>query len=499
MAETGRYHFGPLERRGLIAGWRGGQIAAVASGLVVAVGVLRAHSDVLGFAGGFATVLAGLGVACWPVRGRTPEEWFPLAARWSALTLASGRVRTSGVPQRGHLTAGEWVRFGQGQLDGCSLVEPPPGTGSLHAGVVRDTRSRTYTVVLALEGHAFALLEPEDKQRRVSAWAGVLAGLAREGSVVHRVQWLERSFPDDGRALAHYLEQRRVLERDAAPVRSYEELVRAAGPVTQRHEVLLAVSVHAGRASRAIRAAGGGDEGACEVLFREVRSLQNQLSAAQVVVDGVLSPRVLGSVIRRAVDPEPRTGADDGVPAKPGPPGAFGRAHPASPWPLASETSWSAYRTDATWHATYWIAEWPRVDVGADFMAPILLNSGARRTVAVVMEPVSPLKAAREVEQARTADMADAELRRRGGFVATARRRREEELVARRETELADGHAQYRFSGYVSVSARGREELEVACGQVEQAAGQSRLELRRMYGEQDKAFTYTLPLGRGLA
>ena len=82
------------------------------------------------------------------------------------------------------------------------------------------------------------------------------------------------------------------------------------------------------------------------------------------------------------------------------------------------------------------------------------LSSEVRRTMSVVMEPLGPIEASRKVEQARTADIADAELRRRGGFLATARRRREEEILVRREVELADGHAQYRFSGYVTVSAR---------------------------------------------
>ena len=160
---------------------------------------------------------------------------------------------------------------------------------------------------------------------------------------------------------------------------------------------------------------------------------------------------------------------------------------------------WSCLRADATWHATYWVAEWPRTDVGPDFLGPLLLASDIRRTVSVVMEPLGPIEASRKVEQARTADIADAELRRRGGFLATARRRREEEILVRREVELADGHAQYRFSGYVTVSAADPGALEEACGRVEQAAGQAGLELRRCYGDQANTFLCTLPLGRGLA
>ena len=115
------------------------------------------------------------------------------------------------------------------------------------------------------------------------------------------------------------------------------------------------------------------------------------------------------------------------------------------------------------------------------------------------MEPVSPSRATRQVEHARTADIADSELRRRGGFLSTARRARETEIVVRREAELADGHASFRFSGYVTVSATTADALENGCQLTEQAAGQAHLELRRLYGDQGRALLCTLPLCRGLA
>jgi hypothetical protein len=84
------------------------------------------------------------------------------------------------------------------------------------------------------------------------------------------------------------------------------------------------------------------------------------------------------------------------------------------------------------------------------------------------------------------------------GFMETARRRRQTEAVARREEELADGHAACRFAGYVTVSARALEELEHDCSEIEHSAQMARLELLRLYGQQEEAFTYTLPLCRGL-
>ena len=163
---------------------------------------------------------------------------------------------------------------------------------------------------------------------------------------------------------------------------------------------------------------------------------------------------------------------------------------------MAVEPAWDAVHTDATWHATYWIAEWPRVDVTPDFLGPLLF-SPLRRSITLIMEPISPSRAARQVAQARTADLADGELRRRGGFLVTARHTREKESVEERDVELADGHAQYRFSGYVTVTADTREELTTACLAVEQAAGQAGIELRLLYGEQDVAFACSLPLGPG--
>jgi hypothetical protein len=492
-AELPRYRFGPLERRGLVAGWRGGQLGAVAVSLVVAVGILRTHATVVGLVVSLVGVGLALGVACWPLGGRTAEQWVPVVARWSALGVRGRRRYLSEIPRLGNGSRSSPEL--PAVLAGCRILQPPVGVGGMRIGGVNVARARTYTAVLAVQSRAFVLLGAEDKHRRVDAWARVLAGLAREGSAVHRLQWVERSLPDDGDAMARYLADGLTVPAASPAARSYLDLLSRAAPVTERHDVLLAVAVHTGRSRRAIQAAGGGDEGGCALLVRELHSLEAQLRAADITVEGTLAASALVQVLRQAVDRHPRA-----VVARRRDEAQGGGVPVASwPWPLAADATWSGYRTDGTCHATYWVAEWPRVDVGPDFLRPLLLQSGARRTVSVTMEPVSPSRATREVEHARIADVADAELRRRSGFMVTARRRREQEVVAHRETELADGHAQYRFSGYVTVTADDWEELDLAAGRVEQAAGQAHLELRRLYGEQDQAFTWTLPLGRGLA
>jgi hypothetical protein len=49
------------------------------------------------------------------------------------------------------------------------------------------------------------------------------------------------------------------------------------------------------------------------------------------------------------------------------------------------------------------------------------------------------------------------------------------------------------------VTGADRDDLEAACVEAQQAAQLSQLELCRLYGRQEEAFTWTLPLGRGLA
>jgi hypothetical protein len=50
----------------------------------------------------------------------------------------------------------------------------------------------------------------------------------------------------------------------------------------------------------------------------------------------------------------------------------------------------------------------------------------------------------------------------------------------------------------VTVSGRDGEELRRACSEVHEHAARARVELHRMYGQQAEAFTFTLPLCRGL-
>lgn len=460
-----RYRFGPRERGGTLAGWRTGQIVTVAVGLVFGVVVLRWEPNAAGVAAAMAILVVYGALATVPIAGRTSEEWVPVAVCWGARRSGGGRRR-------------------MGALRGLTLMR----AGWQDMGVVHDRSARTLTAVLALRGASFALLGPDEQDRRVGAWASLLASLAREGSPIHRVQWSAASFPDEGHGARAYLQAEAPVAfvsanggRTSAAKASYEGLLADMDSHACAHDVVLALQV---RLSKSV-------EAGCATLAREVSSVVRLLGDADVAVDKILH---VDDVARLLL----RTYQANSVPHDADAGGTDAPLTLADPWPMAMEERWSSLRVDGMVHATFWVAEWPRVEVRSDFLAPLLLGT-ARSTTSVVMAPLGPDAAIRKVEASRTADLADSELRRRGGFVSTARHARESEVLVQREAELAEGHASFRFAGFVTVSAPDDDALEAACDVVQHAAGQSRLMLRRLYGDQASAYTCTLPLCRGLS
>jgi hypothetical protein len=471
-----RFTFHPLERRGLLLGLDAVQIVTLIAGFLLAVVIGRLVSGPSGV--GLALCLLGCFAAgaLWPSAGRPLVAWVPSALSWLA-RRASGPDLSS-QPLAGSRPAG---RPSRGRLvpAGVDLAHVDAEPGQPAIGVVRDRKSATCAAVLPVQGRSFSLLDPEQQVQRLEAWRAVLGSLARPGSPIRRIQWIERSAP----AAAPWPGgDRSGLPAPLDPAteqaqRSYTELVSSAASTARAQEVWIVLSVDGSRGR------SGGARLPLDSLRREVRLLQGQLRNADLRPGdplGVIDlQRVIASLHRPRV---PTTSSRLGVLS----------------WPMASEEAWSCYRTDDSWHATYWIAEWPRVDVGPDFLLPLLVGGG-RRTVSVIMAPVPSNRALREVRSARTADVADARLRDKAGFLPSARREREADGVARRESELAEGHAEFRFSGYVTISAWDRAELDVLCAEAEHAAQTAHLELRRLHGRQGEAFTWTLPLGRGLA
>jgi len=493
-----RYRFGPLEERRVVGPLRGGQLAVLALGALAGLGSLYATPSAFGL----LIALVVLGVAtvaiCVPIAGRTLDEWAPVLVLWGIRRRRVESGYRSSAPSAG-------VRVDEGGEALFELSLPPGLTGiellsvpygGAEVGVLRERATGTYTVAMAVRPGAFALCDRGEQERALDGWGEVLAGCTRDGSPIRRLQWIEQTVPALGDDLAaHFQRQRdRAVPLDSDLVRSYIELVESAAPQAHEHEVLLAIQISERRGARELRRLGGGTDAACELALREAEGFAKRLGSAEVSVLGLLRPRQYAALIRDAFDPfgrraRARLALNDsereGIDL-------------ALMGPLATEESWSHFRSDSALHTTYWIASWPRSDVGPMFLAPLLMQARALRAVAVTIEPVPYSLAMRRAESAQTAEVAEEINRGRQGFVSTARNRRRAQAASRREEELADGHAEMRFVGFVRTWAPASPELERAESEVEHAAALARLGLQRLYGEQEAGFLNTLPIAQGL-
>jgi hypothetical protein len=272
--------------------------------------------------------------------------------------------------------------------------------------------------------------------------------------------------------------------------------LRSAPDVAEDHVLLFCVQIDLYRpaARQAIKRQGGGDPAAIAVLGDELQQVIELLESAGITVTGALTRRGVAAAIRNSYDPWGRQLRERISPAG---------VAPMSAGPMARDEHWSHIETDGALHTTLWIAEWPRIDVRATFLQPLLTSSRATRTVTMVMELVGPSKAIQRAERAVTENSTNESMRARIGQRTTKRVQQKEEATGRREEELAQGHAEVRFAGYITVSTPttpgGVDELESTVARVELEAKRALLRVERMWGQQAEAFTYgALPLCRGL-
>ncbi len=448
--------------------------------------------------------LAALAFCFWPIAGRAADEWLPIAGRFTGRRVRGRHRHLSTAPQAGVRADDDGrpqpVVSLPAAAAGLELLAAPLRGEAV--GVVKDRRARTYTAALAVRVTSFGLLDRAEQEARQAGWGGVLASLAREGSPVSRIQWVERTVPADGDEIGRYLGE--AWDRGSRAARVAADAVVPRSRRARRRRSRRTTS--SSSASRSTRSAPGARSSAPEERTARTPArapscfASSRRSASGSPQRTCTSSERFGPGCSRARSASPSTrGRGPGWRASRRPTAiATGSTRPP---PGRSPRRRPGRRTgaDGAVHATYWIASWPRTDVGAAFLSPLLLHAQMVRAIAVTIEPISPLRAIREVEASRTSDLADRELRGRMGFMETARRRRvAEATIAPRGGARRRARRRPLRRLRHRLRAQSDEELERHCSEVEHAAQMARLELLRLYGQQEEAFTYTLPLCRGL-
>ncbi|MFD9784447.1 SCO6880 family protein [[Kitasatospora] papulosa] len=416
--------------------------------------------------------------------GRSLIDWAPIVTRYAhrrrtgqTLWLARPvtRPRQDGVL---HLPGAA-----------ASLKVVTPGDSANGAAAVHDPHRQTLTAIARVTSRAFALLDPATQNHNVNSWGRALAGIARTGHIA-TVQVLERTVPDSGDTLTRHWTQNGRPETPVAG-QIYSELVSSAGPAAAPHETYLAISLDLKAAKRLITQAGGGLPGAFTVMEQTTASLAQAARNAGLMVTGWLSAREIAAVIRTAYDPKALAALQQWS--------EIGRAEsePAAAGPVVQFEEYDRLATDSARHATYWVENWPRTEMGAGFLHGIMFTAGVRRSLSLIYAPQGLESALRDVQRRKAAIIADANERARRGQVDSEEDSVEYADVKTRERQLIAGHADVALTGLVTVTAETDALLDGACAQIETAAVTAGVDLRRLNYQQPDAFTVAaLPLAR---
>jgi len=302
----------------------------------------------------------------------------------------------------------------------------------------------------------FALRSPGTQDQVLDSWGRWLDSLAREKSPVRSVTWLEVASPSPGGGPAAWA---REHARPASPEahRDCLGLLDGLAATSTEHVVLVRLTVTPSTTRPDLPHAVAA---AASAVRRSIEP---------VVVEPLTSTD-FARLVSRWLSP---TAALEQAVAE-----AAGRpAPPPVPVPAWKEGD-GGLRVGAGYGRVWWASELPRQSVRADFLAPLLAASvPAVRMVWTTMRPVSPWRAERRAESARTQLEAERASRAKQGFVPKASELREAAAVEQRLAELLSGHALVKHSTHVAVIAATRAAATAASDAVESAAGASGLQL----------------------
>lgn len=500
MSETVRsYRFAPLDRTGWLLGLTGVQCIAIGVGIFT--------SGLLLDAGAAAVVvvvptvaLTAFSLVAW--RGRPLHEWAPTLLRFAGLRIARQHRWTAPIPLlSGTREDGSRQPKLPPFLRGLALLDAgavpwAPATRHGGVGVVRDRTHGTVSGSLPVQGREFSLLERAEQDRVLQLWGDALSGFCTERGHVSHVQVSEWAAPAGVGEHERFLARHIGSSRNDEAIESYRELLADAGPMSVHHDVLVTVTVDQRRVSRPRSHHANPDDAVVAALLEELRLLTMRLEAAGLIVGDPLSASRTAEALRLRFDPSCRPQLEARAASLAELTGLVSRYSAA---PLATLLSWEHLRTDGSLHRTYWVAEWPRLEVGPNWLEPLLLHGAGVRTFSLHYEPVPPSRAQRRIDRDSTRLAADEEQRSRAGFRVGARHRRAQDAVLEREAEIVAGYAELEFAGLVTVTAADEDALALACASYEQAAAQAGLDLRALDGRHDLGLVCALPLGRGLA
>lgn len=488
------YTFPTRPAGGLLFGLSGPRLTAVgAAGLALVAAAVG--TSTAGRLAALTAVAALIVVTFTRVAHRPLLEWIPILARhgWAQATRANEFYRSSDLETQ---PLPDQVLDLPGELFGLELhnlavdTDTDTDADSDRAyGILRDVWRKRVIAVAEVSGDGFLFDDPADQQQRVDGWGGLLDQVAATMPEIVRLQIVHTagSASPAGPARHHH---RAGGHGTPATRRSYRQVLDRAAAGAQHHRLLFAVALDERAARTDIRQAGGGVQGAANVLLDRAARIETQLAATGLAIHGWLSAGAIAAVLRTGFDPAAAASLptdDHGNPHV--------SAAACGPW--AMHAGWDAVRHDSGWSTSFEVVRPPTRPVNPDFLAHLLTDVAVARRMSLLYVPMVAEQAERDALSRQISADAEATIRSKFGFGVTRRQQLEHDDATRQEHDLVDGRSMFRLVWLVTVTAPDPQQLEAAAGLVESAARKARLELRRTFGMQRHTAGFTLPMCRG--
>jgi hypothetical protein len=313
----------------------------------------------------------------------------------------------------------------------------------------------------------FGLLEPAVQDTELARWATVLTSLLADPAI-RSVQWLTHTRPDTRTSRKSQNKCGSVGDELQA---DYADLLQAVREQAVQHRHLLSLTLRASDSATGVS------------LTDMARVAATSLLSADLLARP-LDQEELGTELRLLLDPS----LPDGGP----------RADSRSWSNLTSREQWMYCRTDDTVHRAFAIVGWSRLDLAADWLAPLLHDNpppGTARTLAVHLHPVAPAAAARRARATLAKAELDGHDRSRLGFTPAAADTLVAQEAVATEAELLAGYRMTDLAALLTVTAPDLNRLDQACRQLYATATGQHLDLRALHGQHRYALGGVLPLG----
>jgi hypothetical protein len=428
-----------------------------------------------------------------PVHGRPAVRWL-----WHLACYQVG-VLTGWSRWQSKAASGAPGALGEPDLPGVlQRLTFPDGPRFRDHGricLIHDTADARWGATARLTHSGVGMLSDVECERLAARLGNLLLSVGHR-EVIDRLSLLVRTVPDDGTEYEVWRTTHQVAAAPRLAMAATDELDRAVGSVSLRHELFVTVSGREDALRKPAAAAGGGVAGRAHVLYRVLDGLEDPLKALGVRTVQWLSGNNLAEAIRTAFNPAASAVLTTGHlnPSRPSclPLAAAGPTH--APAPAAR-----SYTHDGFTTASFAVLM-PESGTVFGSLGPLLAvrTAGERRTLAIHYEVLGSQHAARSVRGNRFRSTVLADWKRTKGFSTTAVDERTAAGARNQERAVAAGHSLVRYTVASSVTVPRHLNIEDHTTRLENDAA-GRFRLLRLELAQDSAFVVAcVPVGLGL-